>query len=765
MDGRTLRLALILISLTSLAAGLAFSVWGSAETAHLIWSAGAVPVVVALGVAIIRDLVAGRMGVDAVALVSMAAALVLGESLAAVVVAVMYAGGSVLEDFAVGRAERNLQLMVDRAPRFANRIAGDAIETVAIESVSLGDRLLVRAGEVIPVDGMIASAAASLDESALTGEPIPAEHPRGSLARSGTVNAGEAFEMDVSAVADDSTYAGIVRLVNAARTTRSPFIRMADRYALILLPVSLGVAGAAWALSGDPIRGLAVLVVATPCPLILAAPVAFISGISQAARRGILVKGSGPLEALARARTAIFDKTGTLTVGGARLIAVDTTPGQDPDELLGLVASLEQASQHIVATAITAAARQKGFALTTPTNVREAPGAGLEGTVGGRRVQAGSADLVLGGRHAESWLARSLRRASWRSALSVVVSIDGRISGVLLLADQLRPESSRTIDRLRAAGITRVIMVSGDRADAVESIGAALGLDAVLAERLPGEKVDAVAIESSIAPTMMIGDGINDAPALAAADVGIALGARGATASSEAADVVILVERLDRVADAMAIAHRTRRIALQSIVVGLALSGIGMAAAAVGWLTPVAGALIQEVIDVAVILNALRALGPGHGLAGPRITEGAAMRLLDGHVDLEAGLDRLRQIADDLDEATPVDVVSLIGEASRIASQEILRHERDDERRVYPGLSDFMTAHGLAAMNRAHREIRHLARMLETIGNDLTPEDADRFLVRDAQRIIQSLETIVRLHSAQEDEIYTQAGEPLIDAR
>jgi heavy metal translocating P-type ATPase len=582
--------------------------FGNADDAHLVWSAGAAPVVLALGVAIIRDFLAGRMGVDAVALVSMSAALVLGESLAAIVVAVMYAGGNVLEDFAVGRAERNLRMLVDRAPRIAHRMADGAVETVPIGAVSLGDRLLVRAGEVIPVDGIIASHAASLDESALTGEPIPVERQRGSVARSGTVNAGEAFEMDVSAVADDSTYAGIVRLANTARTTRSPFIRTADHYALILLPVSLAVAGAAWALSGDPIRGLAVLVVATPCPLILAAPVAFISGISQAARRGILVKGSGPLEALARARTAIFDKTGTLTVGGARIIAIETAPGQDPDELLGLAASLEQASQHIVANAITAAARQKGLELTTPTDITEAPGSGLEGTVRGRRVRAGSAELVLRGQHPDRWLARSLRRAGWRSALSVVVSIDGRVSGVLLLADQLRPESSRTIDRLRAAGITRVIMVSGDRSDAVESIGAALGLDAVLAERLPSEKVDAVTNESSLAPTLMIGDGINDAPALAAADVGIALGARGATASSEAADVVILVERLDRVADAIAIARRTRRIALQSIVVGLALSGIGMAAAAVGWLTPVAGALIQEVIDVAVILNALRVL-------------------------------------------------------------------------------------------------------------------------------------------------------------
>jgi soluble P-type ATPase len=447
------------------------------------------------------------------------------------------------------------------------------------------------------------------------------------------------------------------------------------------------------------------------------------------------------------------------------LIAVDTAPGQDPDELLRLAASLEQASQHIVATAITAIARHKGLVLTTPTDIKEAPGSGLEGTVGDRRVSAGSAELVLGGQQPESWLSGALRRASWRSALSVVVSIDGRISGVLLLADQLRPESSRTIDRLRSAGITRVTMISGDRADAVESIGAALGLDAVLAERLPDEKVDAVVTERGVAPTLMIGDGINDAPALAAADIGVALGARGATASSEAADVVILVERLDRVADAIAIARRTRRIALQSIVVGLALSGIGMAAAAIGWLTPVAGALAQEVIDVAVILNALRALGPGRGRVGPQITEGAARRLHEEHADMEAGLDRLRQITDDLDKAAPVDAVALIGEAIRIANHDILSHERDDERQVYPGLSEFMTAHGVAAMNRAHREIRHLARMLETIGNGLTAEEADRSLVRDAQRVIQSLETIVRLHSAQEDEIYAQAGEGQIDAR
>jgi heavy metal translocating P-type ATPase len=382
--------------------------------------------------------------------------------------------------------------------------------------------------------------------------------------------------------------------------------------------VTLLVAGAAWLFSHDPIRGLAVLVAATPCPLILAAPVAFIAGAAQAARRGILIKGGGPLEALARAHTVMFDKTGTLTVGGARLVAVEAAPGEDPDEALRLAASLEQASQHIAAAAIVSAALARGLSLQISAKVRETMGSGLEGIVDGRKVCAGSHQLVHGGGRPEEWALRALRRASWRSALSVFVSVEGRMVAALLLADELRRETPRAVQALRAAGVSRIVMVTGDRADSAETIGAALGLDAVLADRVPSDKVDAVATEKRLHPTLMVGDGINDAPALAAADVGIAMGARGASASSEAADVVILVDRLDRVSDAVAIARRTRAIAMQSIVAGMGLSAAAMGAAALGWLTPVAGALTQEAIDVAVILNALRALSPGRSPTGSR---------------------------------------------------------------------------------------------------------------------------------------------------
>ncbi len=713
---------------------------------------------VALAISIIRDILAGRMGVDAVAFLSMVAALALGENLAGVVVAIMYAGGNVLEDYAVGRAERDLKSLVDRAPRVAHRRVGASIEDVPIEQVLLGDLILVRAGEVIPVDGVITCQSALLDESAVTGEPIPVARRAGEAAPSGAVNAGETLEMRASATATESTYAGIVRMVRVAQTAKAPFIRMADRYALVLLPLTLLVAGATWFFSYDPVRALAVLVAATPCPLILAAPVAFIAGTAQAARRGILIKGGGPLEALARTYTAMFDKTGTLTVGGARLVAIETAPGEDADKALRFAASLEQASHHVVAGAIVSAAQGKGLTLQVPEKVRETMGSGLEGVVDGRKVCVGSHQLVYGGAQPEEWALRALRRASWRSALSVFVSVEGRTIAALLLADELRREAPRAVQALRTVGVARIVMVTGDRADAAETIGAALDLDAVLADRVPSDKVDAVASEQRLHPTLMVGDGINDAPALAAADVGVAMGARGASASSEAADVVILVDQLDRVSDAVAIARRTRGIAMQSIIVGMSLSGAAMGAAALGWLTPVAGALTQEAIDVAVILNALRALSPGrlsHRLTMPAA---AARDLRQAHQRLEASLDRLRQIADALDEVAGGVAVDYILEANRLIREEIVAHEREDEGSVYPQLSSFLSdSHGLCAMSRAHREIIHLARLLARLSDGIHPRETDRHLIRDAQRIIESIESLVRLHNAQEEDIYEHA--------
>jgi heavy metal translocating P-type ATPase len=614
---------------------------------------------------------------------------------------------------------------------------------------------MVRAGEIVPVDGVVASGAAIIDESALTGEAIPAAKAEGAAVLSGSLNAGETFEMTATAPAGESTYAGIVRLVTAAQTTKAPFIRLADRYALIFLPVTLGIALLAWLISGDLIRSLAVLVAATPCPLILAAPVAFIAGVAQAARRGILVKGGGALEALARARTVLFDKTGTLTIGGARLLSVELAPGETIEHVLALGASLEQASHHVLAKAIVQAALERQLKLSVPEQVRETMGSGLSGMIDGKQVTAGSRDMALGSVPLTPWAARAIRRASWRSALIVYVAVEGRPIGALLLADELRPDTPRAIRLLRDAGIARMVMVTGDRAAAAQAIGAALDLDAVLADRVPADKLEAVRTEQRLNSTIMVGDGINDAPALAAADVGIALGARGASACSEAADVVILADRLDRVGEAIGIARGARKIAMQSIVAGMGLSLLAMAAATLGWLAPVPAAIVQELIDVAVILNALRALTPGNGPWRRSISVESGREMHRDHLALIRELDRLRSIVDALDDAEPADGAKLIAEGNWLVQQSVVVHERDDEGHIYPQLAGILKeSHSLAAMSRAHREILHLARLLARIAEDLHSEKVDRYLIRDAQRVIEAIETLVRMHTAQEDDIY-----------
>ena len=755
---RLLRRVLAVIAIGGLILGLVAWSTGRSDWASWCWAGGTIPVVVGLLASMVRDFLAGRVGVDAVAFVSMSGALVLGQNLAGIVIAVMYAGGNILEDFAVTRAERDLRSLIDRAPKVAHRRVASTIEDVPIEQVAVGDDILVRAGEVIPVDGIITSPAAMVDEAAVTGEPIPVCRRAGELARSGSLNAGDAFEIRASAMANESTYAGIVRMVSAAQTAKAPFIRLADRYALLLLPLTLLTAGGAWLFSGDPVRALAVLVASTPCPLILAAPVAFIAGVAQAAKRGILIKGSGPLEALARTHTVMFDKTGTLTVGGARLVAIETAPGHSPEEILRVAASIEQASHHVVAAAIIEAAVARGLKLSVPSRVRETMGSGLEGVVDGRPVRVGSHQLVYGARKPETWAARALRRAAWRSALSVFVAVSGQPVGAVLLADELRRDTPRAIQALRSAGVSRIVMVTGDRADAAETIGAALDLDAVLSDRVPADKVDAVATEQRQYPTVMVGDGINDAPALAAANAGIAMGARGASASSEAADVVILVDRLDRVPDALTIAKRTHGIALQSIIAGMGMSGLAMFFAAIGFLPPVAGALMQEAIDVAVILNALRALTSGSKSGRQKMPAAAVTTLRADHERMEGALDRLREIADGLDEAGAADAATLILEADQVVARQIVEHERDDESAVYPRVAKFLAdSHGLGAMSRAHREIIHLARLLRRLTDGLSAADIDRYLIRDAQHIIESIEALVRIHNAQEEDIYEHA--------
>jgi soluble P-type ATPase len=382
-------------------------------------------------------------------------------------------------------------------------------------------------------------------------------------------------------------------------------------------------------------------------------------------------------------------------------------------------------------------------------------GSGLHGVVEGRRVSAGSPDMIFARQHVTGWALRAIRRASWRSALIVFVAVEGRPIGALLLADELRPDTPHAIRMLREAGVVRIVMVTGDRAAAAQAIGAALDLDSVLADRIPADKVDAVRAEQRLNPTIMVGDGINDAPALASADVGIALGARGASASSEAADVVILADRLDRVGDAIVIAQRARRIAVESIVAGMGLSSLAMLAATVGWLAPVPAAIVQEAIDVAAILNALRALNPGYGHVRRRMSAATGRDLHSSHVALIRNLDRLRAIADALDDATPESATVLIAEANAVVQEQVVEHERDDEGSVYPQVAKVLRdGHGLSAMSRAHREILHLARLLDRMFEDLPSERIDRYLVRDAQRVIEAIEALVRIHTAQEEDIY-----------
>ena len=581
------------------------------QLADLSWAVAVLIALVPLGVSVFRDLLRRETGVDLIALLAMAGSLVLGQYLAGAVIGLMLSGGQALERFASSRARRELTALVARAPRAVHRYEDSELVSRDIAEVRPGDRLLVKSGEIVPVDGVVTSPLAVLDESALTGEAMPVERPQGDRVRSGVINLGAAFDMHAVATAADSTYAGIVRLVGEAQRSKAPFVRLADRFALWFLALTLVTAAVAWALSGSPVRALAVLVVATPCPLILAAPVAIVAGISRAAHRGVIVKGGGALETMARAQTIVFDKTGTLTRGSPQVASIEAFGAVEAAELLRLAASLDQVSPHVYAEGILAAARQRGLELVFPEAVRERHGSGIEGIVGSHRVALGQASWLLDGKPMPESAADLKRRIGMDGTAAVFVAVDGVLAGALTIVDPMRVEAAEAIRGLRAAGIRRIVLLSGDRREVSERVGASLGVDRVLAEHSAEQKVDAVRDESRAAVTIMVGDGINDAPALAAADVGVAMGARGATAASEAADAVVVVDQLDSVAEAISIARGARGIALQSVVAGMALSAVGMALATLGALPPVAGAIFQEAIDVVVILNALRALGVG----------------------------------------------------------------------------------------------------------------------------------------------------------
>lgn len=607
LAGFVQRTLLVLLPAFGLGLGFVMPLIGHPSWQDGVWAAFTLPVLAVLVYEIVSSLRRGDVGLDLVAALSMTAALIVGEELAAVVVALMYAGGQFLEAFAERHARHEMTELLARVPRTAvrHRTAG-GLEEVGLDLIVPGDRLLIRQGDVIPVDGTVANGLAVLDQSALTGESIPVQQRAGDDVMSGSTNVGEAFDLTASRRATESTYAGIVRLVDGAQRSKAPMSRLADRFALFFLAITVLMATAAWFFTGEPVRAVAVLVIATPCPLILAVPVALVSGLSRAARDGILIKGGKAIEALARIHSLILDKTGTLTDGRARIVAVNVSDGTDPADVFRLAASLDQASKHIIAQTIVAEARSRQIMLATPSEVVETPGEGVQGIVEGRSVSVGGIQFVMSGLpHGATNPFHSGRAAG---EVVVAIAIDGRMAGEIRLADELRAGTQSLLQRLRTLGVQRIVLATGDRREVAEAVTSGLAIDAVRSELTPDQKVLVVLSERKNGPVMMVGDGVNDAPALAAADVGVAMGARGATASAEAADVVILVDHLDRVVPAIEVARRSRFIALQSVVVGMGLSLIGMGVAAIGYLTPVQGALIQEAIDVAVILNALRAL-------------------------------------------------------------------------------------------------------------------------------------------------------------
>ncbi len=570
------------------------------------WTAGLWLLGVPLLYRTMRGVLRGRFAADLVAGLAVITAMVLGHPFAGLVIVLMQTGGEALEHFAERRASAAVRALETDAPREAHRLDGEHITDVPAEAVVVGDRILVRPGEMIPCDGIIESGTSQVDVARLTGEPVPVRASKGETLRSGSLVVDGALVLSVTALSKESLYARIVELVRTAQASKAPLQRLADRYAVWFTPITLVVAGLAYAISRDPDRVLAVLVVATPCPLILATPVAIIGGINRAARRQIIVRHGGALEALATVDTALFDKTGTLTVGRPEVTQVRAIPPFSEDDVLRLAGAVEQGSGHLLARTLVAAAHDRGLVLPEPSAVTEAAGRGVSGVVEHQQVTVGAFSLI---RERAPEAARVLGALhDGGPALRAFVAVGGRPAGSVTYADRVRDNAGAVVSELRVLGLTKIALLSGDHAENVTAVARAVGIDDVAADLLPEDKVSHVRrLTKAQHRVLMVGDGTNDAPALSSSAVGLALGAHGGGIVAEAADVVLLVDDLGRVPEAVAIGRRTMRIARQSIVAGLGLSSLAMLVAAAGYIPPTAGALLQEGIDVAVILNALRA--------------------------------------------------------------------------------------------------------------------------------------------------------------
>lgn len=592
MKVRQINQVLLLGTLLTLALGFIFeSIW------ILSGLIGLIPAIYSL----IKDIRQKSMGSDLLAVISLIATLLTDELFAASVIALMLATGRMLESWAVGQAERQLKSLISRMPRIANRIENlDGIEKITqikIEDIAIGDRILVRGGEITPCDGNLL-AAATLDESALTGEPLPVLRQPNDLISSGVLNAGAPFEFVSTSTSQNSTYEGIIKLVKAAQAKSAPGVRLANTWALRFVPIALIVAGLAWIITGEVERAVAVLVAATPCPLILAVPIAIVAGLSQSAKNGAVVKGGAILELLSRTESVLLDKTGTLTHGGPVISKIASAPDYTKDQVLQIAASLDQYSPHMVAKSIVKYAQSKDLQISTCTDVTEVAGHQISGLLNGVKTTVGQLT-----EEKPAWL-------DFSAPLIVAVSQNNQLIGVIGLEDPLRTESKKMIEDLQALGVSRIALVTGDRQESASTVANELGIKEVFAHVTAAQKLEITesAMKSGSGTVIVVGDGINDAPALAAAHVGVAMGARGATAASEAADVIIVEDSIERLIRAITIAKRARKKALQAAGLGMTLSLFMMATGAIGITSASQGAIAQEVIDILAILWALTTL-------------------------------------------------------------------------------------------------------------------------------------------------------------
>lgn len=582
-------------------AGLIFDLAGMDVVSHWILSSAAILALCPLVWGMIEDLRVGTYGVDILAATAIATSVIMHEYWAAMVIVLMLTGGESLENYAEKRASRELDSLLDRAPQKAHVIKGRKEIDVKVSEVQVGDKLIIRPGEIVPVDAEIIEGTASFDESSLTGESLPQSHEVGHTILSGAVNLDGAVTAKAVHTSANSQYEQIIKLVQAASKSQTPFVRLADRYSVPFTIISFAIAIAAWLISGESIRFLEVLVVATPCPLILAAPIAVISGMSRSAKHGIIMKTGSALERLAQAKTFAYDKTGTLTKGELTVDDIKTFNKHKKDDVLRLAASLESNSNHVLARAIVAEAASRKLKITKAKHVKETSGKGVEAMIGGQNVIVGRAALLED--NGIDIPGSALPKAQGTAAF---IAIDGVLAGSITLRDEIRDETKQTIQDLQKLGVANFMMVTGDNKTTAKAVAKRVGIDSVTAEALPGDKLRAIEAQAN-RPVAFVGDGINDAPVLTASDVGIALGARGSTAASDSADVVIMQDDLSRVALGVDIAKRTFFIAKQSILVGIGLSVLLMLIFSTGKFKPVYGAAIQELVDVVVIFNALRA--------------------------------------------------------------------------------------------------------------------------------------------------------------